>query len=325
MATVTRVEELAVLFSDLREKSLKGGETLDSIRTEFLRQVVTDREQSTSSKKKSLKWFVIVVLPVVLAFAGYYFDVIEMLHVKEEPCLLNVNEIFIEVTRKRTNCSLLCDGLTEIPRVSDLSKQEFATKYAYTGRPVVVVDGAKNWSAIERFNFTFFKELFEKNKEAFRVNEEECQFFPYRTEFISLEQALNMSKERSEWKAEPWYFGWSNCDPAIREELRTHYQLPYFLPSQSETSEQDWIFMGGPGPGAQIHIDSVDRPSWQAQLSGQKTWTLIPPPECEHICPPKLATTMNKGEVIIVDTNQWYHSTQVLPGELSITIGAEYD
>lgn len=208
MATVTRVEELAVLFSDLREKSLKGGETLDSIRTEFLRQVVTDREQSTSSKKKSLKWFVIVVLPVVLAFAGYYFDVIEMLHVKEEPCLLNVNEIFIEVTRKRTNCSLLCDGLTEIPRVSDLSKQEFATKYAYTGRPVVVVDGAKNWSAIERFNFTFFKELFEKNKEAFRVNEEECQFFPYRTEFISLEQALNMSKERSEWKAEPWYFGW---------------------------------------------------------------------------------------------------------------------
>ena len=46
----------------------------------------------------------------------------------------------------------------------------------------------------------------------------------------------------------------SNCDPAVREELRTHYQLPYFLPTQSETSEEDWIFMGGPGPGAQIHV-----------------------------------------------------------------------
>lgn len=46
----------------------------------------------------------------------------------------------------------------------------------------------------------------------------------------------------------------SNCDPVIRQELRTHYQLPYFLPKQSETSEQDWIFMGGPGPGAQIHV-----------------------------------------------------------------------
>ena len=208
MATATRVEELAVLFSDLREKSLKSGENVDNIRTEFLRQVGTGRAQSSCFNKKSLKWFVIVVLPVVLAFAGYYFDVIELLHVREEPCLLNVNEIFIEVTRKRTNCTLLCEGLTEIPRVSGLSKQDFAANYAYTGRPVVVVDGAKNWSAIDRFNFTFFKELFDKNKDAYRVNEEECQFFPYRTDFFSLEQAMNMSKERSEWKAEPWYFGW---------------------------------------------------------------------------------------------------------------------
>lgn len=46
----------------------------------------------------------------------------------------------------------------------------------------------------------------------------------------------------------------SNCDAAIRQELRTHYHTPYFLPNQSETSEQDWIFMGGPGPGAQIHV-----------------------------------------------------------------------
>lgn len=208
MAATKSVEELAVLFSDLREKSLKGGETLENIRTEFLRQVVKDHK-ATSSKKKSLKWFLIVVLPVVLAVvAGYYFDVMELLNVKEQACLVEVNEIFIEVTRKRTNCSLLCEGLTEIPRVSHLSKQEFVTKYAYTGRPVVVVDGAKNWSAVDRFNFTFFKDLFDKNKEAYRVNEDECQFFPYRTEFISLEEALNMSKERSEWKAEPWYFGW---------------------------------------------------------------------------------------------------------------------
>ena len=208
MATATRVEELTDLFSDLRERSLKSGENVENIRAEFLRQVGTDPAQSSFLHKNSLKWFVIVFLPVVLAFAGYYFDVIELLHVKEEPCLMNVNEIFIEVTRKRTNCTLLCEGLTEIPRVSGLSKQDFTSKYAYSGRPVVVVDGAKNWSAIDRFNFTFFKELFDKNKDAYRVNEEECQFFPYRTEFISLEEAMNMSKERSEWKAEPWYFGW---------------------------------------------------------------------------------------------------------------------
>lgn len=205
MAASKGVDELAVLFSDLREKSLKSGETLNSIRSEFLREV---RHRSESSKSRSKRFWICVILPVVLAVAFYYFDAIERLKIKEEPCLLNVNEIFIEVTRKPTNCSLVCKGLTEIPRVSDLSKEEFATKYAYTGRPLVVIDAAKNWSAIERFNFTFFKNLFEKNKDAYRVNEDECQFFPYRTEFVSLQHALNMSKERSEWKEKPWYFGW---------------------------------------------------------------------------------------------------------------------
>ena len=40
----------------------------------------------------------------------------------------------------------------------------------------------------------------------------------------------------------------------------------------------------------------VNRPSWQAQLSGQKIWTLIPPPECEHVCK-SMQVTMNKGEI----------------------------
>lgn len=205
MASSKSVDELAMLFSDLREKSLKRGEALESIRSEFLREV---RDSSASYKTRSKRLWIFLILPVVLAVACYYFDVIEQLKIREEPCLMNVNEIFIEVTRKPTNCSLVCEGLKEIPRVSDLSQEDFVSKYAYSGRPVVVIDAAKNWSATERFNFTFFKELFEKNKDAYRVNEDECQFFPYNTEFTSFEQAMNMSKERSEWKEKPWYFGW---------------------------------------------------------------------------------------------------------------------
>lgn len=28
---------------------------------------------------------------------------------------------------------------------------------------------------------------------------------------------------------------------------------------------------------------------------------------------------------VVLDTNKWFHKTTVLPGELSIVIGAEYD
>ena len=48
----------------------------------------------------------------------------------------------------------------------------------------------------------------------------------------------------------------SNCDPVIREKLRNYYSKPAFIPDDAETGDQDWIFMGGPGPGAPIHVSN---------------------------------------------------------------------
>ena len=45
-----------------------------------------------------------------------------------------------------------------------------------------------------------------------------------------------------------------------------------------------------------MKIDWVGRPSWQAQLSGIKTWMLVPPPECEHCCK-SLNITVDTGDI----------------------------
>ena len=60
-------------------------------------------------------------------------------------------------------------------------------------------------------------------------------------------------------------------------------------------------------------------------MSGKKTWTLEPPPECESVCTRHLNATMEVGDILVVDTNYWYHGTYVYPGDMSITIGSEYD
>lgn len=83
---------------------------------------------------------------------------------------------------------------------------------------------------------------------------------------------------------EPWYFGWSNCNYEVARELRKHYDRPYFLPDTSENNAVDWLFMGGPGLGAHMHVDNVRLPSWQAQIKGAKEWILAPPPECYYEC-----------------------------------------
>ncbi|EDS39638.1 conserved hypothetical protein [Culex quinquefasciatus] len=60
-----------------------------------------------------------------------------------------------------------------------------------------------------------------------------------------------------------------------------------------------------------FQVDNVRLPSWQSQLKGAKEWILAPPPECYYS--------------FVLDTNKWYHKTNVLSGEISITVGAEYD
>ncbi|GBM85418.1 hypothetical protein AVEN_130133-1 [Araneus ventricosus] len=73
-----------------------------------------------------------------------------------------------------------------------------------------------------------------------------------------------------------------------------------------------------------LGIDHVNNPSWQAQIKGSKLWTLEPVPECYNECR-TLETSVNPGEVIVLDTNRWYHKTLIIGDGLSITIGSEYD
>ena len=46
-----------------------------------------------------------------------------------------------------------------------------------------------------------------------------------------------------------------------------------------------------------LQIDNVGNPSWQAQITGTKEWTLEPPPECYHICQNTIKVTVYPGEV----------------------------
>lgn len=203
-------EELVSLFSKLKEKALASGASLDEIKQEFTRQVKSQNNNNGEVHRKwtTKKTLFLLVIPVLLAFGCYYGTVFLREYWKEEMCLVNVNEIFNEIVRKPTNCSMMCEGLDEVPRVSGLTKGTFIEKYAYTGRPAVVIDAAKNWSALQTFSFEFLKNLYDTNDGAYQTNEDECQFFPYKTNFTSLKDAFNMSKERSQLKTEPWYFGW---------------------------------------------------------------------------------------------------------------------
>ncbi|KPJ05443.1 Bifunctional arginine demethylase and lysyl-hydroxylase psr-1 [Papilio xuthus] len=312
---------------------------------------------------------------------------------------LKVPSTSLTLFRPPEDCSM-CDSVAHVVRLANLTPEEFERRYAYSPTPVIVTDATRHWRAIKEFNFDFFADFYRNGKMGNKINE--CFFFAYKSGLRSLGEVLSMDAARANLSGEPWYVGWSTCYDEESRRLRQYYDRPYFLPRTSESDTIDWIFMGGPGQGAHMHVDSVRRVSWQAQVRGHKRWQLAPPPECLYTCralaltvhpgeiclqyydrpyflprtaesdsidwifmggpgqgahmhvdsvrrvswqaqvrghkrwqlapPPEclytcraLALTVHPGEILVVDTNRWYHMTRVLPGDLSITIGAEYD
>lgn len=84
-----------------------------------------------------------------------------------------------------------------------LAATYFHYRYAYSGIPVVVTDGASNWTALQSFSLDFFQRLYRNSD--LKASKNVCQFFPYKTEFKGLQDVFNMTAERSR---QPWYIGW---------------------------------------------------------------------------------------------------------------------
>ena len=137
------------------------------------------------------------------------------------------------------------------------------------------------------------------------------------THRMSMEQVRNTK----------WYVGWAVCQGPVAEQLRHLYNLPQFLQPDSTPPKRPWIFIGTHS-GAPYHIDGIlvkDQSSWQAQIAGSKTWYLRPPPECWWSCGRVISTTIHPGDIIVVNTNVWFHSTKVEGPGLNLCMTNEYD
>lgn len=180
-------------------------------------------------------------------FLHYTYDKLFAIDIQHEECLAPKLEFLVDVFRPVTSCDI-CHGVDGIERVSNITREQFEEKYAYTNRPVIVTDAMEDWLALDKFEFEFFRRLYKTNSSALRAVEEKCQFFPYKNkdEFENLGDVFEMDLERAHMTDDnyrPWYVGWSNCDYSTAYLLRQYYSRPYFLPERSESSKLDWIFM----------------------------------------------------------------------------------
>ncbi|XP_023947575.2 uncharacterized protein LOC112052638 isoform X1 [Bicyclus anynana] len=312
----TKICEKRIKLAELKlSKILHKIDTL-KVDSYFISRLDTSGCKTNNCIRGANKKHIFVVILVALAFACRWIYSESLL----TGCFVQLPYDTKSLFRSPEDCSM-CVGVTDVIRLTNTSAEEFEL-YAYSTQPVIVTDATDNWKAVEHFNFHFFANFYRSVKLGRRINE--CFYFSYKSGLMSLDDVFSMDEARANLSGDPWYVGWSTCYEEETRALRQYYARPYFLPPSAESDMLDWIFMGGPGQGAHMHVDSVRHMSWQAQIRGRKQWQLAPPPECLYSCR-WISFTVEPGEILVVDTNRWYHQTSVLPGDMSITIGAEYD
>ena len=207
------MENLLQEFRNIEINFTKKGLSQKQVHKELLKHIrdtktLTNSQSGIAKCKKIALYAIPVIIAVAVTFSLMFKkDILEV--VKTTKCLVEPNVLMAEIGRPLQDCSL-CANLKSVPILKDISKNEFLQKYAYTGVPVLIKEATKNWTAMETFNFEYFKKIYTEKEDTLDVIDQDCQFFGYKTEFDSLGDALSMSKDRADYKPgeKPWYFGW---------------------------------------------------------------------------------------------------------------------
>ena len=207
-----KIQKLFEKFVLLNKKMLDNNNKLYELeKFSFIdeRSVKSEKIGFLSTSIYLLSAIIVIFLTAFLSFL-VKFPILDILvdNTLGIRCVIPNNYFIWEATRPVTDCSM-CENVTEVLNLQNCSREQFA-KYAYTSKPLVIRNAASHWPAMKIFNFKFFKELFENIEGSYQSVEDECQFLTFKTEFISLKEVFNMSKERAEnGKGEkPWYVGW---------------------------------------------------------------------------------------------------------------------
>ena len=94
----------------------------------------------------------------------------------------------IEGCRSFINCEM-CKNVEAIHIISaeDMTQDLFIEKYKNFGQPVLIKNAAKDWAALEKFGFEFFKQLYLNLSSPVLKNElDECEFLSWNFDFKNI-------------------------------------------------------------------------------------------------------------------------------------------
>ena len=208
----TEEDVAEILKTALETSNRSEKDVLNSLRAEF---ITVKALQEAPFHLQLLLWIIspstiiFILLPIVMAI-GLMAGVVQLSlrsAMDGDTCLTSWLSLD-QVSLPAHTCDF-CVNITGALRLSNLSKTEFVTKYAYSGIPIVVTDATDRWKARKVFSYEFFKDLYLKNPRALDNDHNDGQFFAYRSDVNDLYDLFSLPEDRSTLEGgKKWYIGW---------------------------------------------------------------------------------------------------------------------
>lgn len=143
-----------------RLEQILNGYTRD-ILDKALQDLVKNSCENDQIFRKLMKLLKAIFLAIFLLLAVKYYyeemqgqvcEINELIQFYKEivifqNCVLSLPRTLRYALRPPEKCDF-CANVKNVPRLQNLSPQEFETKYAYNAAPVIVSDATQNWTAV---------------------------------------------------------------------------------------------------------------------------------------------------------------------------------
>ena len=189
----------------------------------------------------------------------------------------------------------------EIGRREKLSYEEFAQKYLYPLKPVIVTDALRGWRAMERWTPEFFKREFGRMK--FTLNEDLNQRGGYKGNEVGPEYTMARFIDRviesTDENPVPYFRNRVLDDlfPSLKQDIEPlpDYFLPNWLADRYLVRHVEKVlkrgaaielFIGGKGSAFPVlHYDGAGTHAFLMQIYGRKEFIVFPPDQERFLYP----------------------------------------
>ncbi|MBD2166657.1 cupin-like domain-containing protein [Calothrix membranacea FACHB-236] len=230
---------------------------------------------------------------------------------------------------RNQECKLIWTHIDFVERRSNLSYNEFIKEYASVGKPVIITDTMKDWPALKKWDFDFFKSKYGSVTYGFKEDKDEVKGTITVADYIDYLTEHNTNKNDQRLYLANWVV-------SDFPELLEDYQEPIYFPNwltrlpkkilQKHGYDNPEIFIGHKGTSIGLHEDPTSCAAWLAVISGRKQIVFFSPDQKDFLYGGKVdafnpdlkkfplyakakpvEVIVSPGEIIYIPPRWWHH------------------